>query len=123
MLAEQVADTGPVAGADQRRIGADVVLDDERRRVFDPGTGTDRTNEVVDLLAGRPWRPGAQSELLVERADGVDDLAAKEDREGDRAVPEVVLREDRAVRLPGCSRVSARVSGQAGQAGQRRIGA
>ena len=53
--------------------------------------------EVVDLLARRPRRPAPRPRLLVERPTGRPSRA-KEDREGDRAVPEVRRGEDGGVR-------------------------
>ena len=68
------------------------MLDDERRVVLDPrarrrahGSGS-RSPRPTTI--GRPRR-------LVERADALDDRAPQEDRERDRALPEVLARQDR----------------------------
>jgi glycosyltransferase involved in cell wall biosynthesis len=101
MLAEQVADAGAVACADDAsgtHLGP--VRDDELRVVPDPRARIDGADEVVDLLAGRPRRAGAQAELLVEWTEALDQRPAQEERVGDRAVPEVVPRELRRVLLP-----------------------
>ena len=71
----------------------------------------DRADEEVDLLARSPRLRGAQAEPLVEDAHSVDDASAKEDRERDRAVPEVVVGQSRRVVLPGASGAPGRVGG------------
>jgi len=51
MLPQQVADARSIPSADSRVIRADIVLDDEGWVVSDPGSGTNRADEEVDLLA------------------------------------------------------------------------
>jgi hypothetical protein len=98
------------------------VANDERGVVLDARPGPYGTDEVVHLLPRRPRRTRAEAELLVERADRLDDAASEEDREGDSAIPEVVVGEERALVLPrgtgGTGRIH-RSTGEARQAGIR----
>jgi hypothetical protein len=90
MLAQDPAEARALARAEGVGVGLVVVLDDERRVVLDAGAAVERPDQVVDLLARR----GRQAKALVEEADPFDDRAPEEDREGDRAVPEVLARQD-----------------------------
>ena len=99
MLAEDVADARSVTRADRREVDfLACMVDDERRVVLDPRSRVERADQVVDLLPGRHRQP----QPLVERAYALDDAPAQEDRERDRAVPEVVARQgSRICRPPG----------------------
>ena len=74
-----------------------------------------RADEVVDLLARGPGGPGPEAELFVERADGREQLPAQEDRERDRAVPEVLHGERRRVGLPRTGRAAVGGDSASGQ--------
>jgi glycosyltransferase involved in cell wall biosynthesis len=90
VLAEDVADARAVARADSGEVEILAgMLDDERWVVVDPGAGAERADQVIDLLAGR----GREPEPLVEGPDALDDRPPEEDRERDRAIPEVVARQ------------------------------
>ena len=54
--------------------------------------------------------------MLVECSDPLDDFASEEDRVRDRAVPEVVVVQDRRVALPGRRRLAAAVHAAPGHA-------
>lgn len=112
MLAEDVTDARAVTRADRREVDfLACMVDDERRVVIDPRAGVERADQVVDFLPGRHRKP----QPLVERADAHDDAPAQEDRERDRAVPEVVARElSRPGRPPGLA------SGDAVEVGEPR---
>ena len=92
----------------------------QRGVVRDPGPGSDRADEVVDLLARRPRLAGAEPEALVERADLLDDRSAEEDRVRDRAVPEVVVGENGRVAFPRGRGAAATVDAAPGHAVERR---
>ena len=79
----------------------DLVRDDERGVVLDPRSRVHGAHEVVDLLAGVPRRARAEAELLVEGAHARDQLPTQEDGERDRAVPEVLARQEGALQFPG----------------------
>jgi hypothetical protein len=104
VLAEDVADARAVPGTDRpqrgRRERWASVDDDEVGVVLDPLAEIERPDEVVDLLAGRPRSSRAQPELLVEVVDGPDDGRPEEDRERDRAVPQVPARQGDGVSRP-----------------------
>ena len=110
VLAEEVADARAVARPDARVVLANVVPDDERRVVLDPRTAAHRADEVVDLLARAPRlgqsraRVARRTRRLARRARG----AGRSSNEI-RAVPQVVGREGRGVRLPRAGGVAARV--------------
>jgi glycosyltransferase involved in cell wall biosynthesis len=120
VLAQDVADARAVAGTDSLQRGTGelfVWMDDrERRVVFDACARVDRTHEIVCLLSGRPGLVRPEAELLVERTYASDGLRAQEDRERDRAVPEVHTGEESAVAGPVRGRAAVGVGGAAGQA-------
>src|SRR5262249_4782836 len=94
VLAQDAADARPVARTDRREVVLLAwMLNDEGRVVLDARAAVERADQVVDLFARRRRQP----EPFVERSHMLDDFAAQEDREGDRAVPEVVAGEH------GCS--------------------
>ncbi len=100
MFAEEVPHTRTVAQPDARIHDRNGVADDESRLVPDPGTKPDSADQVVDLLAGRPRLRRAEPEPLVEGADLGDQLPPQEDRERDRAIPEVVVGERDGISPP-----------------------
>ena len=90
VLAQDVAEAGPVACADGRDVDRLArVLDHECRVVLDARSCIERANQIVRLLTGA----GRQAECLVERAHALDNAATEEDGERDRTVPEVVASE------------------------------
>ena len=97
------------------------VQHDERRVVLDARSGVERAHEVVDLLARGPRPARAETERLVERADPIDELSAQEDRERDRAVPQIVARQDRGIARPGRRRAALLVHGAAGEGVELRL--
>ena len=68
--------------------------------VLDPCPGSERADQVVDLLARGPRRLGAEAELLVESPNPGDERGAQEDRERDRPVPEILPGQERRVARP-----------------------
>lgn len=99
MFAEDVTDARAVTRPHRRQIDRLLGMhDDDRRVVLDVRSHIDCANQIVDLLTGRP----GQAQTLVESADPLEDVSPQEDRERDRAVPEVVACEPRRVALPGC---------------------
>ena len=57
-------------------------------------------SDVLDLLAGRPERSRPEPEPLVEGADPFDERPPQEDRERDRAIPQIVRRRARPRSAP-----------------------
>lgn len=112
VLAEEVADALTVARAelDERSLRRRV-MHDELGVVLDADAAVDGTDQVVDLLARRMGK----AKTLVERPDAANNVAAQEDRERDRAVPDVVARQSGSVRRPGPAIVAS------GQTAERRI--
>jgi glycosyltransferase involved in cell wall biosynthesis len=94
VLAQEVADAFAVACRDVGLLAW--MLDDEGRVVLDPRARVERADQVVDLLARRR----RQAQMLVEGADALDELASQEDRERDRAVPEILAGESRRLGRP-----------------------
>src|SRR5438309_211021 len=78
VLAQDVADTGSLSGAEQVHVRLLVVDDDQVRVVLDAGPRTDRAHQVLGLLARRPGCARAEPELLVKAADHLDHGGAEE---------------------------------------------
>src|SRR5207248_2503389 len=104
VLAQDVADARAVPCTERaERIGGGLLArmrHDQPGVVVDPRAGIERADEVVDLLSRRPARFRAETEPLVEPADARDEGPAQEERERDRAVPEVFARQRRGVTRP-----------------------
>src|SRR4051812_14714508 len=97
VLPQQVTDALAVACADG--CGVNVfpwMLDDDPRVVCNPRSAIECPDQVVDLLPRRR----RQAQPLVECADPLDDLALQEDRERDRAVPQILPGEHRGALRP-----------------------
>src|SRR5919197_5831718 len=92
VLAEDVPEARAVASPEGREVHVlRGMSDDEGGVVVDARAQVERADQVVDLLARR----SRQAERLVERTDALDHRAAQEDRERDRAVPQVLARQRR----------------------------
>ena len=88
------------------RVQPSLVVDHGQLRVVrDARTRANCADQEVDLLARRPARPGAEPRRLVEGSGPLEKLAAQEERRGVGAVPQVVVREERALVLPRRRRV------------------